>query len=304
MNPSGGKKQLEHGVYRCWKTDEMGSLVSLVAMLDNIPFDEAEEYLCGCLSLRSLEQKVDDFFKSLGHSIEEEIPEPVKTNELHLPEHTVLISKLSGFYRNIAEKYLQSRKLPIDGYYVCIDGKYKNRIVIPYYDQQGKLIWFNARTLSKDSSILRYKKPEGEGLSQDNVLYFPEWPPKGSKVYLTEGEFDAKVLQLSGFYSCACGGKFLSQAQLQILRDYDVVMAFDNDAEKGRDAGKEATINIGDALLEEGFSPSYIRPPVGYKDWNVLLEKTSLKAIDGYIKKNEKPYTPDVSSILRDQFIF
>ena len=306
MNPDGGKKELEHGAYRCWKTDEMGSLVSLVAMLDGCPFDESEEMLCGSLSLRSLEQKVDEFFRNKGFGVPDDLePLPARVTEVDLPEYCILISKLAqgSFHRNLAEKYLKSRKLPITGLYYCYDGKYKNRIVIPYYNQDGDLIWFNARTLSNDKDILRYKKPEGEGLSQDNVLYFPEWPPPRSKVYLTEGEFDAMVLRLAGLYSCACGGKHLSGTQIEVLRDYQVVMAFDNDGRE-RDSGKQATIDVGDSLLSIGFLPRYVRPPVGYKDWNALLEKTDLSAVKEYVLKNEKPYTPDTASILRGKKVW
>jgi hypothetical protein len=303
MNPSGGKRELEHGAYRCWKTDTMGSLVSLVSELDSIPFDEAEELLCGSLSLRSLELKVEAFFRNNGNLPAEE--PPVANTQIRLPDYAFQINKLpkNHFFRIAAEKYLTARKLPIDKYYVCTDGSYANRIVIPYYDRDGQLIWFNARTLSKKTEILRYKKPEGEGLSQNNVLYFPQWPPAGEKVYLTEGEFDADVLFLAGLYSCACGGKYLSPTQLQMLRDYDIVMAFDNDSESRVDAGKEATMDIGNILLIEGFVPHYIRPPKGYKDWNKLLEKTDLATVKKYIERYEKPYTRDTANMLKFQEI-
>jgi DNA primase len=300
MNPSGGKDQLPHGVYRCWKTDAMGSLVSLVSMLDNIPFDEAEEFLCGSLTLRSLEMRVEAFFRNLGHHYDDEPKEPPVVQEVGLPPSTILISKLppGSFFRNQAEKYLLSRKIPIDGLFVCVDGRYKNRIVIPYYDRDGKLIWFNARSMDKKSKM-KYMKPEGDGLSQDNVLYFPKWPPKGAKVYVTEGEFDSKVLAMAGFYSCACGGAHLSPTQMQILRNNTVVMAFDNDEDNpARDAGKQATIDTGEALLGEGFQPFYVRPPVGFKDWNALLEKYNIQTVKSYVDKYEKPFTGNTASLL------
>jgi len=68
MNPEGGKKKNEGGAYRCWLTDKMGSLVSLVAEYDNIPYEDADELLESSLSLRKLEQKCDEFF---GYKAEE-----------------------------------------------------------------------------------------------------------------------------------------------------------------------------------------------------------------------------------------
>lgn len=304
MNPSGGKKELPHGAYRCWKTDAMGSLVSLVSMLDNIPFDEAEELICDTLSLRALEAKLDAFMENLyGPSLEVSVAEMESSQQIALPPHTYRITKMTDMssWKRKATQYLQSRKLPVEPFYVCIDGNYSNRIVIPYYNRDGVLIWYNARTMSKKQSVLKYMKPDLEDdseLTQENVLYFPKWPRKGQKVYITEGEFDAYSLFLSELIGGACGGKFLSETQINMLRDYTVVLVFDGDK-----WGKGAVIDNGEQLLQQGFQPRYVRPPAAYKDWNKLLEKKGPEAIRAYIERYEKPYTQDTRAILLAQAV-
>ena len=62
MNTEGGKDHVPEGAYRCWLTDESGTLVDLMSKWDGIPYEEAEEILCGVSSLRTLEQKVHEFF--------------------------------------------------------------------------------------------------------------------------------------------------------------------------------------------------------------------------------------------------
>ena len=123
--------------------------------------------------------------------------------------------------------------------------------------------------------------------SQENVLYFKEWPLPDNKIYITEGEFDAIVLNLAGFYGVACGGKFLSEEQINIIRHYKPVLAFDAD-----DSGESALIKVGNDLLSNGFSDVYyVRPPKNHKDWNKLLQDRNIETVKAYINKFEKKFT-------------
>jgi DNA primase len=293
MNPSGGKKNLEGGAYRCWKTDAMGSLVSLVAECDNIPYDEAEELLLGsATSLRSLENKLHKFFEQGPDPVDEVVETP--RQEIELPEYSFLIDRMmpSNFWRLRAKNYLNNRKIPSMGLYVCTDGEHKNRIIVPYYDREGSLIFWNGRTMSDNKKVLRYAKPKHG--DQANVLYMTEWPKPGEKVYLMEGEFDAITLGMADLAGCACGGKYLSANQIEMLRGYEIVLAFDAD-----DPGLEALINIGNSLLESGFSRvSYVRPPVIYKDWNKLLQVRNLQTVRAYVERFEKRFTSNTGPLL------
>ena len=287
MNPSGGKKKVEGGAYRCWLTDTMGSLVSLVSEVDNIPYEEAEESITGSTSLRNLERKVHEFF---GHKEEvaEMEPNAEKAETLVFPDFTFLIEQMSpsNHWRVRARRYLAARKIPSAGLYVCTsDPKYGNRIIIPWYDRNEELCFWNARTLSPNSRVLRYLKPEHG--DQEQVLFMTAWPDPGAKVYIMEGEFDAISLSLADLVGCACGGKYLSDAQIEMLRGYVPVLAFDAD-----ESGREALINVGTALLEAGFPEIYyVRPPQIYKDWNKLLVERNIYTLRAYIDRFEKRFT-------------
>ncbi len=289
MNPSGGKNKHnpENGSYRCWYTDRKGSLISLVAELEHIDWDEAEELITTQSSLRSLEQKLGDFFEQK----ETFVARPTNVGKIQLPKEAFLLESLEGdtFY-NRAKKYLDARKIPIDGLYVTIGGKYDNRILIPYYNDQQELIWFNARTMSKDKRVLRYMKPDDDcgakEISQEEVLYMRRWPKRPSKVFVMEGEFDAISLDLCNFYAAACGGKSLSESQIEILRKHIPILAFDADG-----PGKQALIDIGTELIQKGFPEVYyVRPPESYKDWNKFLQQRSVKTIQEYIERYTKRF--------------
>lgn len=295
MNPSGGKSEHpEMGSYRCWLTDEMGSLVKLVSQLEGLEWEEAESRISGTSSLRSLEQKVHEFFDH-KEIVREMTPVIKNKDSLQLPPSSFLINQLGNhFMAHRASMYLKERKLSTDDLYICVAGEYKNRIVIPYYNANHELIYYNARLISEKKDVLRYMKCPTTVVDQKDVLYMTKWPNANKKIYIMEGEFDAMSLKLCGLVGCACGGKFLSDTQIEMIRQYVPVLAFDAD-----DAGFEAMINIGKSLLEKGFSKiSYVRPPKVFKDWNKFLVERNASTIKAYIEKYEKPFTTNTPDLL------
>lgn len=287
-NPTGGKKEHPNGVFRCWKSDAKGSLVSLIMMVDGISFQEALEILGGeDISLAELERQVDEMF-----SEKNEISNPVSSH-LSLPDGTYLIESLpdTDYFRVQSEVYLLNRKLDPTGLYVCTKGNYRNRIVIPYYDRTGNLIYFNARDLSGKSPIKYMGPPKECGIGKADVLYFEKWPDKNKEVYLTEGEFDSRVFRSIGFESGAFGGKALSEIQITYLKDMQVkpILCLDGDP-----PGRSALPKIADLLESQGVTPiKFAFPPKSCKDWNELLQKTNSKTMKTYIKNSVKIYGTD-----------
>lgn len=293
-NCSGGKKKRNNGVFHCWKTEERGTLVSLVMFKDKCSYEEALEILGGSDTfLAEAELKLEEIFYNSNQESATVVEEKKMT--LSLPPNSYKIKDLpeSDFYRINAEMHLSERKIPTDGLLVCIGGKigdidYTNRIIIPYYDKYGDLIYFNARYLGNEKRVPKYMGPPKElGIGKSDILYFPAWPEQGSKIHLTEGELDAKVLKMSGMWSGAFGGKEISDKHAQILRDLEskVVLCLDNDK-----AGKDSLPEIGLSCIKSGLSVEYVFPSKGYKDWNEMFLKLNAKIINAYIKKSTEPF--------------
>jgi DNA primase len=309
MSPSGGKGKNapEKGSFRCWKTDTMGSLVRLVADYDGVDYDEAEEQICGGSSLRALEKKVHEFF---GHKEEVANMEPVAeetVRNISLPDWSYLIDDMypSNYWKLKATKYLKARKIPTKGLYICTNGDYKDRIIIPYYDKDGALVWYNARLTYDKKGVIKYMKCKSDGLSitQEDVLYMTAWPEPRTKIYIMEGEIDAMSMHQAGLVACAIGGKFMSETQIEMIRSYMPVLAFDaDDGVYKEDSGLQALINVGNQLMERGFSRiGYVRPPKVHKDWNKLLVEKDAMILRAYAERCEKIFTPDTPTRLLAQ---
>lgn len=290
-SPQGGKKKRKFGVYHCFKTDKKGSLMKLIQTVDSCERSEAVSVLKGVMSIRELEKEIE-YLLNKNEKVEK--IEKKDFIEINLPEHSELISGLptNNWWRKKATEYLEKRKIPIDNLYICIDGKYKSRIIIPYYDKDKRLIYWNARHMGK--SNLKYLGPPKEiGVGKEDVIFFPNgyWPDKNEVIYICEGEFNAITLKLCELNSCACGGKNMSDKQAILLSDYKVVICLDRDK-----AGKQGMLKMTSMISSlETVKKSkedkikYVMPPLNYNDWNEMLINSSKELLYHYIMKNQKP---------------
>ena len=278
------------GAYHCWKSEKSGNLVELVMDVDGIGWPDAADILGagGGGSLEDLYQKVEEFFKEKAQEAEELKVETVK---LDLPDFTYRLTDLppGNPYRQTTEAYLTGRGLPIEELHVCTqqgDYRYRNRLIIPYYDRNGKLIYYNCRTLTDAKP--KYRGPPKElGIGKHDVIYMPLWAPLGSSdlIFLTEGELDALSIFKTNMLAAALGGKAISSIQIDMLANLRPVIAFDRDA-----AGKGACTEIGDRLLLMGQKPYFVQPPKGFKDWNELLVAHGVAILREYIEAEIRVY--------------
>lgn len=285
-SPSGGKKKRKGGVYHCFKTDQKGSLVKLVQIVDSCDYEDALATLAGRTSIRDLEKQLEEFLAD-PVELEPVVPKP----DLELPIGCELISGLgtNNWWRKKAEEYLLNRHIPIDGLYICTEDRYKARIVIPYYDRNKKLIYWNARHIGK--SKCKYLGPPKElGVGKEDVVFMAgSWPSVGSTVHLCEGEFNAISLTLCDLSAAACGGKNMSEKQALMFTDYKIVLCLDRDK-----AGKQGTTKMTSMIssvetVKGNEKLKFVIPPQGYNDWNEMLIKLGPAILHHYIQKNQRP---------------
>lgn len=279
----------EKNAYHCWKSGESGNLFELVAHVDGCSYAEAKEILRGSGSVRALEQRVRAQFsdKPIGRP----------KAKIELPPQTLKLTAIrtENPWRRKAEAHLKKRLMPIEGFYVCTAGTYRDRLIIPYYGPGGELIYWNGRTLGNAKA--KYRGPEKDkcGIGKADVLYMHKWPDTGARVYLTEGEFDSLSLWMCGFHSAAIGGKELSDTHMDLLAPYRLCISLDAD-----DSGGEALHIIQAKLARRGIEgTTFVRPPKCFKDWNKMLIDVGQEAVATYIRKEEKPLNFWVSAAIK-----
>ena len=165
------------GFFKCWVCDTKGAISYLIKRFGTI--DDRHDWAL-------LDQEVDFSTMDLIFNQPEEKLPPVE-----LPsEYICLAKKDLPPAANEAISYLWSRGIgQKDILYhkigFCLTGKYKKRIIIPSFDDEGNCNYFTARSYTGD--WLSYKNPP----ASKNIIFNDLLIDWNKPVTLVEGPFDA-----------------------------------------------------------------------------------------------------------------
>ena len=173
---------LDKNAFKCWVCDYRGrNIRRLVRRFGTISQLQKWDQITNRVDL----ERFADLFM-------EPIPEEIY-ERVEFPEQFISLSaKRLPATAKFAYRYLQNRGVTDEdilrwkiGY--CFEGEYRNRIVIPSFDERGDVNYFIARSYNGDS--YKYKNPR----ASKNVVFnelFTDW---NSDLILVEGAFDAIV---------------------------------------------------------------------------------------------------------------
>ncbi len=149
--------------------------------------------------------------------------------------------------------------------------RFRNRIMFPIYDPQGKVIAFGGRTLSQDEPAKYLNSPETRLYRKSDVFYgIHVTRPSirdAQKAIIVEGYTDFLRLYEAGLTTVvAVSGTSLTEQHVSRLRKLvqTAYLLYDGDQ-----AGINAAIRAGYLLLKGGVEPRMICPPDGLDpdDW-------------------------------------
>jgi len=165
------------GFFKCWVCDTKGAISYLIKRFGTI--DDRHDWAL-------LDQEVDFSTMDLIFNQQEEKLPPVSLP----PEYMCLAKKGLPPSANEAISYLWSRGIgQKDILYhkigFCLTGKYKKRIIIPSFDDEGNCNYFTARSYSGD--WLSYKNPP----ASKNIIFNDLLINWDEPITLVEGPFDS-----------------------------------------------------------------------------------------------------------------
>lgn len=220
---------LNKGAWHCWVCNASGKkLISLFKKIDC-----TKEQITQLVQLTNEDIKIPDQYVS-GHLA---LP----------PEYHPLWKPLNRIDYKHAIQYLTQRGITAHdilryqlGY--CPDGTYANRIIIPSYDEHGKLNYFVGRSFY-DSDGLKYKNPK----VSKNIIGFEYHINWKYPIILCEGVFDAIAIKRNAIPLL---GKTIPTSVLSKIIEHqvkDVYLALDNDAMK-------QTTRMASHLIKDGIN--------------------------------------------------
>jgi len=177
--------------------------------------------------------------------------------------------------RGALEKHLVEKKFPVSavqqsglvrpdkqgrGHYEL----FRNRLLFPIHDLQGRMVAFGGRVL--DDSLPKYiNSPETAVYHKGQTLYglyqARDAMRHSGEALVVEGYFDVLALHRAGFAGAvATCGTALTADHARLLKRYadKILLIFDEDA-----AGRKATFRAMDALLPVGLAVSVVAMPAG-----------------------------------------
>jgi DNA primase len=169
--------------------------------------------------------------------------------------------------------------------------KFRNRIMFPIANENGKIIAFTGRTLATDdkSGPKYLNSPETPIYSKSRVLYnldrAKEAIRKLGYVIIVEGQMDCISVYSAGFHNVAASsGTAFTETQVRLLGRFskDIVVNFDPDT-----AGAAATDKSLGMLLEEEFNIRVLRLEAGF-DPDLFIRKNGAEAYARALKGSSK----------------
>ena len=212
---------LDKSVYKCWVCDYRGRNIRRVIRSYG-SYNQLQKW--DAISQRSDIEKFAELFMETERTEDK--------SKMELPEEfTSLCSEKAPATGTYALRYLQKRGITKEdilkwkiGY--CFSGEYRNRIIIPSFDEDGDCSYFIARSYTGDS--YKYKNPRAQKDIVFNELYI-DW---NKDLVLVEGVFDALV---AGNAVPILGSTLRKGSELlrKIVRnDTPIYIALDPDAEE------------------------------------------------------------------------
>ena len=162
---------------------------------------------------------------------------------------------------------------------------FRDRIMFPLFDQNGKVVAFSGRILSKDSDAPKYvNSPETELYKKSELLFGYEKAKHGIRnlnfSLIVEGQFDVVMAHQAGYgNTVAVSGTALTLHHVQLLERLSdrVVLALDADK-----AGIAAMKRAADLMLRRGIDVKVAEMPLGADPADIIKkDPTEFKQIVG-----------------------
>ena len=143
---------------------------------------------------------------------------------------------------------------------------FRDRIMFPLFDQNGKVVAFSGRILGKDSEAPKYvNSPETELYKKSELLYGYDKAKQGIRQLnfslIVEGQFDVVMAHQAGYSNTvAVSGTALTLHHVQLLERLSdrVVLALDADR-----AGIAAMKRAAELMLKRGVDVKVAEMPLG-----------------------------------------
>ncbi len=284
-------------IYKCFSCGATGNVITFIMDYEKISFVEALTMLGKNVGIhiennaKEKDDKYKEYYEiydtvvsyyknNLSSSQGKKAREYLNSrniNEDIVKEFDIGLSLDNNLSSSLIKSYDKNKLLEID---VCkdINGRivdtFKNRIMFPIKNNDGKFVGFSGRIFDSSSESKYVNTKETMIFKKGSILYnlfnAREYIRREREIMICEGQMDAIRISSIGIKNVvALMGTSFTKEQLDIVKKLNakVILNLDQD-----DAGKMGTVSIGDLLTQNGIETSVIVFEK-YKDSDELITK-------------------------------
>lgn len=212
-------------IFHCWNCGESGSFLEIYSIIKGISIDDAKkelfEYNSDSLIQRLSKRKRKKVIKEINY----------ETHNWIMDDCITLTSLVNGMlfikYYEALEDFYETRKIDIRyNLGISYKGDYKGRIIIPIYDKNKDIVYFQARRVPGSDVFPKYRNPT---LEKGEIIHNKNLFNKDKYIIVVEGLIDAFNI---GNQGTACLGSYITEdfiKKLLQLTDKGIIIVFDND---------------------------------------------------------------------------
>ncbi len=217
-------------MFHCFNCGESGSFLDLYSRLEGISKGHAYKILYGHDVSQFDSESVRDKMKLGDHVEVEHIKAETFVFQDILSDCLASGDKAEGYisqkFQNYLLNFIRDRKIPKNiKIFVAYKGKYKGRIIIPIYDEENNLVYFQGRAVN-DSIKPKYLNPD---LDKTTIIYNISRFERDKYIIVTAGLLDAFMVPPQG--TTPLGSSVTEEfiKELFTKTDKGVILAYDND---------------------------------------------------------------------------
>jgi hypothetical protein len=277
--------------WHCFNCGRRGNFIEIYSIVKGVSYDDAKKELFK-YDKESVKRQMKKYRKR---------PEAIEKKEIDYDDFNWIRNKcyerlesipenvgiLENRYLRELENFYESRKIPLKyKLYICHSGKYKGRIIIPIFNEENRIIYFQARRIPKSTIEPKYDNPVAP---KELCILNKHLFDRNKSIIIHEGLIDAFMV---GDQGTSCLGKEISVElikELLKLTDKDVIIALDNDAEAYKSLAKFMKKNKYTNKVKYFLYPKEFE---GFDDINKIVRDNE-KVLDVYelIVKNSVSYS-------------
>lgn len=262
--------------YICWKADCecSGHGISAVKWLEKVSpplyknYMEALRKECGKDSVNEYELKAEAARNKAEIKEKKELEDKLKEDN-EATKYFKPINTAGGCQKQ-AIAYCVDRMIPEESYnkfFYADDGKYKNRIIIPFYSKDGSIKFFQGRSLDKNDKV-KYLSRVGK-----TALYNIDFVDRTKPLMILEGPIDSMFV----LNSTATVGAGSSSELNSELKGYERYWIYDNDAAGIKSSGKKVRQKENVFLWKKFLN-----------EWNIVADIKDINDLVLHLKRKEK----------------